>query len=224
MEKVIEIKNLYFKYDKEYIIENLELDIYKGDYLGIIGANGTGKSTLIKLMMGILKPSQGQVLLYGENPAKTKHVSKIGYVPQIGQATSMDFPATVYEIVMLNLYKEIGMFRLAKNKHKDMVRKSLDIVNMSDFEKKKFSDLSGGQKQRVMIAKALVNNPQILILDEPTTGIDQKSQDILYSLLDYLHEEKNITIIMISHDIKKIRNKASSIFELDSFYEEVNQC
>ncbi|WAW14878.1 metal ABC transporter ATP-binding protein [Peptostreptococcus equinus] len=224
MKKLIEIKNMYFKYDKEYVIENLDLDIYSGDYLGIIGSNGSGKSTLIKLMLGILKPSKGEILLYGKNPAIGKFTSNIGYVSQVGLSTGIDFPATVREIVMMNLYREIGLFKFSKVKHKEMVKKALQTVDMLDYEKSKFSDLSGGQQQRVMIAKAIVNNPELLILDEPTTGIDHKSVESLYSLLDNLHKNKNISIVMISHDIKKIKSHATKILELDDFSEEVIGC
>lgn len=224
MKKLIEIKNMYFKYDKEYVIENLDLDIYSGDYLGIIGSNGSGKSTLIKLMLGILKPSKGEILLYGKNPSIGKFTSNIGYVSQVGLSTGIDFPATVREIVMMNLYREIGLFKFSKVKHKEMVKKALQTVDMLDYEKSKFSDLSGGQQQRVMIAKAIVNNPELLILDEPTTGIDHKSVESLYSLLDNLHKNKNISIVMISHDIKKIKSHATKILELDDFSEEVIGC
>lgn len=214
LEEIIIVKNLNFKYDKEYIFENLNFTVNKGDFLGIIGANGTGKSTLIKLILGQLKPESGSIEVFGKKIASCKELDKIGYVPQVGQSRDSNFPATVSEIVQLNLYKEIGMFKFAKKIHKEKVKKALELVEMQDFSSRKFSDLSGGQQQRVIIAKSIVNNPDVLVLDEPTTGIDHKSEHALYRLLDKLNRENKITIIMISHDLDKIKLHSNKIVDL----------
>lgn len=220
MDKIIEVKDVSFKYDKEYVLENVSFDINKGEFVGIIGANGTGKSTLIKLILGILKPDMGSILVNGNNPMKSKSLENVGYVPQVGLSRGIDFPATVTEIVMMNMYKDIGLFRFPNKKHVNRAIEVLDIVEMSQFAKKKFSDLSGGQQQRVVIAKAIVNKPDILILDEPTTGIDHKSEKALYELLDNLNKDKEITIVMISHDVEKIKRHSSKIIEIESFFSE----
>lgn len=217
MEKIIEVKNVSFKYDKEYILKNVNFDVNKGDFIGIIGANGTGKSTLIKLILGILKPDLGEVKINGVNPDKIKSINSIGYVPQVGLSRGIDFPATVTEIVMMNMYKEIGLFRFPKKAHIKKAKDILNIVGMSDFHNKRFCDLSGGQQQRVVIAKAMVNNPEILVLDEPTAGIDNKSEIVLYELLDKLHSERKITIVMISHDLEKIKKHSNKLIEIESF-------
>lgn len=217
MEKIIEVKNVSFKYDKEYILKNVNFDVNKGDFVGIIGANGTGKSTLIKLILGILKPDLGEVKINGVNPDKIKSINSIGYVPQVGLSRGIDFPATVTEIVMMNMYKEIGLFRFPKKAHIKKAKDILNIVGMSDFHNKRFCDLSGGQQQRVVIAKAMVNNPEILVLDEPTAGIDNKSEIVLYELLDKLHSERKITIVMISHDLEKIKKHSNKLIEIESF-------
>lgn len=216
MNKIIEVKDLSFKYDRDYIFENLNFDIYEGDFVGIIGANGAGKSTLIKLILGQLRPTNGSVRIYGEDPQLAKFLSSVGYVPQVGRARGMDFPARVSEIVMMNMYQEIGLFRFVKKHHKEAVRRALEMVGMEDFENRRFSDLSGGQQQRVVIAKAIVNKPKILIMDEPTTGIDKKSEIVLYDLLKMLQEKENLTIVMISHDIEKIKKCSNKIVELES--------
>ena len=216
MNKIIEVKDLSFKYDRDYIFENLNFDIYEGDFVGIIGANGAGKSTLIKLTVGQLRPTNGSVRIYGEDPQLAKCLSSVGYVPQVGRARGMDFPARVSEIVMMNMYQEIGLFRFVKKHHKEAVRRALEMVGMEDFENRRFSDLSGGQQQRVVIAKAIVNKPKILIMDEPTTGIDKKSEIVLYDLLKMLQEKENLTIVMISHDIEKIKKCSNKIVELES--------
>lgn len=205
MKKIIEVKNVSFKYDRDYVFENINFDIYKGDFVGIIGSNGAGKSTLIKLILGQLKADKGKILIDGVESWTGKNLQEIGYVPQVGLSRGIDFPATVEEIVMMNMYKEIGRFGFPKKEHKEKVKKALEIVDMTNFLHRKFSDLSGGQQQRVVIAKAIVNSPEILILDEPTTGIDHHSENVLYELLDKLHKEEKITIVMISHDIEKIK-------------------
>ena len=216
MNKIIEVKDLSFKYDRDYIFENLNFDIYEGDFVGIIGANGAGKSTLIKLILGQLRPTNGSVRIYVEDPQLAKCLSSVGYVPQVGRSRGMDFPARVSEIVMMNMYQEIGLFRFVKKHHKEAVRRALEMVGMEGFENRKFSDLSGGQQQRVVIAKAIVNKPKILIMDEPTTGIDKKSEIVLYDLLKMLQEKENLTIVMISHDIEKIKKCSNKIVELES--------
>ena len=198
----------------------MSFDIEKGDFVGIIGANGTGKSTLIKLILGILKPDSGEILISGINPNKSKQVSSIGYVPQVGVSSGVEFPATVTEIVLMNMYKEIGLFKFAKRKHIEKVREILSIVGMTEYANRRFCDLSGGQQQRVVIAKALANNPEILILDEPTSGIDYRSEDALYELLDRLHLERKITIVMISHDIERLKKHSNRIIEVESFWRE----
>lgn len=220
MKKLIEVKNVSFKYDKDYVFENINFDIYKGDFIGIIGSNGAGKSTLIKLILGQLKADKGKVLIDGIEPWTGKNLQEIGYVPQVGLSRGIDFPATVEEIVMMNMYKEIGRFGFPKKKHKEKVKNALSIVDMSDFIKRKFSELSGGQQQRVVIAKAIVNSPEILILDEPTTGIDHHSERVLYELLDKLNREKEITIVMISHDIDKIKEHSNKLIKIEDFEEE----
>lgn len=217
MKKIIEVKNVSFKYERDYVFENINFDIYKGDFVGIIGSNGAGKSTLIKLILGQLKADKGKILIDGVEPWTGKNLQEIGYVPQVGLSRGIDFPATVEEIVMMNMYKEIGRFGFPKKEHKEKVKKALEIVDMTNFLHRKFSDLSGGQQQRVVIAKAIVNSPEILILDEPTTGIDHHSENVLYELLDKLHKEEKITIVMISHDIEKIKAHSNKLIRIEDF-------
>lgn len=219
MKKIVEVKDVSFRYDKEYIFKNISFDVLEGDFVGIIGSNGTGKSTLIKLILGQLKPEQGSIKVNGKDPSTGKNLETIGYVPQVGLSRGIDFPATVEEIVMMNMYKEIVRFRFAKKKHREKVLKTLEIVDMEDFANRKFSDLSGGQQQRIIIAKAIVNSPSLLILDEPTTGIDHRSERVLYELLDKLHKENKITIVMISHDLEKIKKHSNKLIKIEDFEE-----
>lgn len=199
----IRIENMNFGYEDGMVLEDVNITIEKGDFVGIIGSNGTGKSTLIKLILGLLPPKSGIVDINYEN---------IGYVPQVGLTVKADFPATVREVVMLNLYKEIGLFHRPKKRHTQMVEDVLKTVGMFDKADKQIGKLSGGQQQRVMIAKALVATPEILILDEPTTAIDAENEHMLYKLLNKLNKENNLTIVMVTHSIDSIEESMNKIF------------
>lgn len=218
--EIVKLDKVSFKYDSEYVIKDLDFKVNRGDFLGVIGANGAGKSTMIKLILGELRPNEGRVFIFGEDAHTSKSLNRVGYMKQVGFSQEDNFPASVGEIVMLSLYKEIGLFRLPNKKHREMARKALEIVGMDDFIDRRFSDLSGGQKQRVLIAKAIVGNPEILILDEPTTGIDHKSESVLYGLLEYLNKDKGITIILISHDLSKVDKYCTRTIELGEVEED----
>ena len=182
---MIIIKNLTFKYHNEIILDNISLEIKKGDYVALIGPNGGGKTTLIKLILGLLKPTSGDIIL------KT---NKIGYVPQYTNF-SLDVPIRVIDVVLQGI---LSKFKFFYNKEdKKIALEKLALVGMENFSNKKISDLSGGQRQRVLIARALVSEPEILILDEPTSAIDIKGQKEIYKILKNL----NITKLIISHDI-----------------------
>jgi zinc transport system ATP-binding protein len=211
METVVKIKNVFFRYDKELVLEDVNLDIYKGDYLGIVGPNGSAKSTLLKLMLGILKPERGSIWLLGEDIQHFSRWSEIGYVPQHVRNFNFAFPATVEEVVAANLYSRIGLFRSIKKEHLEKVYDTLKIVGLENRRKELMGNLSGGQQQRIFIARALVNDPEIIFLDEPTVGIDIKSQEEFYRLLKLFNEEMGITIVMVSHDIGAINNNVNRV-------------
>lgn len=204
MEKIISVDNLTFGYEKQFVLNDVSFSIAKGDFVAIIGSNGTGKSTLIKLLLGQLFPVFGTISLFGKGNSNSSNLLNIGYIPQAGLGSNSGFPATVKEIVLLNLFSEVGFMRFPKKKHKEQVLKALELVEMEQYANCQIGNLSGGQQQRVLIAKALVSKPEILILDEPTTGIDTHSTDILFGLLTRLNQEQKITILMITHDINKI--------------------
>ncbi|WP_297131157.1 metal ABC transporter ATP-binding protein [Terrisporobacter sp.] len=216
MKNIISIENVSFGYNKDNILNDIMLSIDEGDFVGIVGCNGSGKSTLLKLLIGQLNPSKGKVKFFNEEISKSNNLDKIGYVSQISMSTGASFPATVEEIVMANLYSKIGFLKFPKKEHKEKVKESLKIVNMEDYPKRLIGNLSGGQQQRVMIARALVSNPKILILDEPTTGIDAASEEQLYNLLEKLNKESKITIIIVSHDFAKITKYTNKIFMVEN--------
>lgn len=216
MKNIIYIENVSFGYNKDNILNDIMLSIDEGDFVGIVGCNGSGKSTLLKLLIGQLNPSKGKVKFFNEDISKSNNLDKIGYVSQISMSTGASFPATVEEIVMANLYSKIGFMKFPKKEHKEKVKEALKIVNMEDYSKRLIGNLSGGQQQRVMIARALVSEPKILILDEPTTGIDASSEEQLYNLLEKLNKESKITIIIVSHDFAKITKYTNKIFMVEN--------
>lgn len=207
---ILEIKNLDFGYKSEYVLEDAELNLYKGDFVALIGSNGTGKSTLIKLILNILKPLNGSIKFNIENS------SLIGYVPQIAIGSNNNFPITVFELVSLSLFKELSRFKKLSGIHKDRVKDALKIVGMLDYKNRLYQELSGGQRQKVLIAKALVNRPEILILDEPTAGVDAKSRESILKLLSHINIFHKITILIVTHELDEVHNYTNKIFEIKS--------
>lgn len=202
---MIEMKNVCFGYGKDVILSNVNLKIDKNEYVGIIGANGAGKSTLMKLILGQLVPGQGSVCIYTD---------KIGYVPQVGFSQINQFPANVLEVVLTGLYKEIGMFHFPKKVHREKALKLLELVGMKEYQKRMLSELSGGQQQRVMIARALVSGPELLVLDEPLTGIDREAGEELYQLLNRLHKEYGMTIVMVTHNMEQVARYTNRFYHV----------
>lgn len=213
---VIEIKNLNFGYNEKLILKDINLEVDEGDFLAISGQNGSGKTTLIKILTGELKKQDGKINILGKAIESIDDFSDIGYVPQLSESRDITFPLTCFEYVILNLYREFNVF---KRPTKEVVRKTNDIFKRLDIESLKdrpFNKLSGGQQQRVMIARSMVASPKILILDEPTVGIDQKSKEEFLDLLSHLNKRHNITILIISHEmdlIDKFVNKTRVLKE-----------
>lgn len=210
---ILEVKKLCFNYPDKTILDNISFEVKKGDFICIIGTNGTGKSTLLKLILNILKPSEGEIKLFGLNSNKFKDFYKISYVSQKASNFNISFPATVYEVVKAGLYSKYGFMKFSKKEDKELVIKSLETVGMLDYSNRLIGNLSGGQQQRVFIARALINNPQIIFLDEPTVGIDTKAVDSICCLLGDLNVS-GITIVMVTHDISSIIYHANKILLL----------
>jgi zinc transport system ATP-binding protein len=202
MLKVVEIENLTVKYPDVKALDDVSFTVKEGDFLGIIGPNGAGKSTLFASMLGLHTKYQGTIKFFGEDIKKSKdYLREIGYVPQ-KPIFEKNFPATVNDVVRMGLRKESDENKI------DEILQQLWIHELS---KRRIGELSGGQQQRVFIAKALVNNPKILILDEPVTGIDQQSIDLFYSILRELNSKQKITIIWSSHDLDAVNKLANHV-------------
>lgn len=206
---IIEANNIYFSYEGRNILENAQLKIFQGDFMAIVGPNGSGKSTLMKICTGLLKPKQGNVILFDKELSKFKEWGRIGYVPQKATSFNQDFPATVEEVVKANLFSRVGLMGRVSKEHLEKVDEVLDLVGMLDFKKRLIGKMSGGQQQRVFIAKALVSSPEILFMDEPTTGIDANSEKDFYALMADLNKEKNISIVMVTHDVGAVSKNVS---------------
>jgi zinc transport system ATP-binding protein len=214
----ISIKNLSFSYDKQKVLENINLEINQKDFLAIIGPNGGGKSTLVKNILALENIQEGSISILGVE--HKKNISKVGYVPQ-NTNINTSFPIKVLDVVLMGHIKKAS----EQNKSKSFLHKYFNIgynefekscaldalkqVGMKDYAEKKIGSLSGGQRQRVMIARALCNHPEILILDEPTASIDVEGQKKIYDLLQTL--SKSISIVVVSHDISVILSYASKV-------------
>ncbi len=214
--KIVEVKNVSFSYGDNKVLENVSLYIEEGDFVGIIGPNGSAKSTLLKLMVGLLKPDSGNIYLFNKPINEFKNYNKIGYISQNAREFNKMFPATVEEVVAANIYTKGILPKRIKREEREKIDEVLKIVDMDKYKERKIGNLSGGQKQRVFIARALINNPRILFMDEPLVGVDIESQNKFYSLLNKINEEFNITLIMVSHDIGVISNKVNKLFCLSN--------
>ena len=197
MKDILSIKNLTFNYGAEKILDNVSFSIQKRDFLGIIGPNGSGKTTLLTLILGLLPVQKGSIKLLGQDIKKFNQWSKIGYVQQKAANFDPYFPASVKEVVSMGLIAGKSFPKLMTKQDDAIIDRCLKIVNMQKYENRKIGELSGGQQQRVFIARALTANPDMLILDEPTTGVDQETQSRFYKLLENLNKEENITFIFM---------------------------
>ncbi len=200
---IIEVENVGFSAGGHSILSNVNFRVERGDYMGIIGPNGGGKTTLIKIILGLIKPTEGKV---------TRDWTGCGYVPQRAAERAADFPATVEEVVRSG--RRIKKGKRASKEDLLAVDKALEVSGMSEYRNRLMGPLSGGERQKAFIARALAGEPEVIILDEPSAGVDVASQGRIYSFLDELNE-KGITIIFISHDLDVVANEAKSILCLN---------
>lgn len=212
---IFDVKNLNFQVRGQKILSNISLEIFHSEYVAIIGPNGGGKTTLIRMLLGLEKPTEGQIKLFGKNIQNFKEWNKIGFVPQRASHVDQNFPATALDIVKMGRVSKRKLFSSECQEDKDAVydaMQKMDILNLKD---RMIGTLSGGQRQRVMIARALASSPEILILDEPNTGVDIVAQNNFYTLLKKLNKEENITIVFITHDIGVIADDIGRLFTIN---------
>ena len=212
---IFEVKNLFYEANNQKILEDISLTILPGDYGAIIGPNGGGKTTLIRLLLGLAKPTRGEIKLFGQALTKFKRWNKIGYVPQRAAQLDQNFPATVLEVVKMGRIAKQGFFKRTSQEDRDAINEAMNKMDVTDIQDKLVGELSGGQRQRVMIARALASKPEVLILDEPNTGVDVVSQKRFYKLLRELNKNENMTIIFITHDIGVIADDIGRLFTVN---------
>lgn len=208
---LVAVKDISFSYGYAKVLKNVSLDIKPGDFLAVIGPNGSGKTTLIKIILGLLEPYEGEVWIMGKRVEEFADWQRFGYIPQ--KATHIDpfFPVSVKEVVAMGLLSTKKSPRLTKTEKELFIQRALKQVGMEDFKNRRIGSLSGGQQQRVFIAKAIVNQPHILFLDEPTTGVDAETQEHFYDILDDLNKKEGITIVLITHEIGIVNRHVNKV-------------
>lgn len=202
---VIRFSNATIAYQRRTALTDINLEIYQGEFLGIIGPNGSGKTTLLKSILGLVRPSRGTVQIFdcACHKLRCHHKARIGYIPQKGHI-DYNFPVTVRETVMMGRYSSLGLFRRPSHADREMVKSALEKVEMDVYTDAPFGHLSGGQQQRVLIARALVQQPEVLLMDEPTTGIDTPTQYSMLKLISNLQKNLKLTVLLVTHDINMI--------------------
>ena len=207
---IFECKDVTLGYENKVVAKNLNFKIDQGDYLCVVGENGTGKSTLIKTLLGLIKPLNGEVIANVQG----KNHKGVGYLPQQTQAQK-DFPASVWEVVLSGVLNNDHRCPFYNKKDKAEAEKNMEKLNILDLKKRCYRELSGGQQQIVLLARALCATDSVLILDEPVTGLDPAASMEFYETIKDLNKKENVTIIMVSHDIKNALNYATHILHLE---------
>ena len=212
---IFDVKNLSFNVRNQTILSHISLEIFSSEYIAIIGPNGGGKTTLIRMLLGLDKPSHGNIKIFGKDIKEFKEWNKIGFVPQRASHVDQNFPATTLDIVKMGRIAKKKLFASDSVEDVEAVYNAMAKMDILDLKNKMVGTLSGGQRQRVMIARALASKPEILILDEPNTGVDVVSQKSFYTLLSNLHKRENITIVFITHDIGVIADDIDRLFTIN---------
>lgn len=203
---LIQITNLSAGYDGKTVLSHVNLTVYERDFLGVIGPNGGGKTTLVKNILGLQKPLQGQIRFY-KNGKEVPEIT-MGYLPQY-HSIDQKFPISVYEVVLSGLSKQKSLLHSYSNEHHEQVKRIIARMGLEGLEKRSIGQLSGGQLQRALLGRALVSNPEVVILDEPNTYIDKRFEAKLYSLLEEINKER--AIVLVSHDIGTVLKNVKTI-------------
>lgn len=198
---LFDLEDINFRYGTELILDSVSLKVHRGDFLALLGPNGSGKSTLIRVMLGLQKPSSGRILIMGKDLSEFTAWHQVGYVPQ--KITDLDplFPASVKEVVAMGILPHKSWPRFLGSRDESVIDEVLDLMEMRKYKNRRIWALSGGQQQRVFIARALASEPEVLVLDEPTAGVDGATQERFYDMLDRINKDKGVTMILVTHDI-----------------------
>jgi zinc transport system ATP-binding protein len=210
MRPFVELEDVDVDFGAGPVLERINLTVEAGDFLGLIGPNGSGKTTLLRVILGLLPPTRGTVRLFGHPPAAFRQWGRLGYVPQ--RATlDRSLPVTVREVVATGLLPSLGLFGRLSASARERITEVLNQVGMAAQAGARIGVLSIGQQQRVLIARALVSKPELLILDEPTGGVDPEAQTSFYALLHHLNRERDVTLILVSHDIGVVAKEVTKL-------------
>jgi zinc transport system ATP-binding protein len=212
---IVSISDLSFRYQAGNVLNGISFDVEKKDYIGLVGPNGSGKTTLVKIILGLLKPMEGGISLFGKDASSFHDHRKIGYLPQKIPSLTPRFPATVREIVSLGILADKKFPKYLQKSDEHLIDYALDLLDIRHIKDHFISEISGGQQQRVLLARAIVNKPELLILDEPTAALDPEMRERFFSILDRLNKDDDMTILLVTHDIGSIGKYASKLLYLD---------
>ncbi|MEW6570888.1 MAG: metal ABC transporter ATP-binding protein [Nitrospirota bacterium] len=212
---IIYVENLSFRYNSVEVLSNISFNVEYGDYVGLVGPNGSGKTTLIKIILGLVRAEKGKLSLFGERPDNFKEWFRVGYLPQKLAHFNPYFPATVKEVVSLGLFSKKVFPKRVKEEDEKALEEAMKLMDVLDIKNKLIGELSGGQQQRVLVARAVVNKPELLILDEPTTALDPEAREIFFQTVGELNRIKRVTVVLVTHDIANIGKYASKLMYLD---------
>jgi zinc transport system ATP-binding protein len=215
MTAVLTLHQVSFGYGTSDVLADITFDVNAGEYVALAGPNGSGKTTLIRIILGLERKRTGTVKLFGANAESFTGWSRIGYLPQRANDFNRLFPATVQEVVSLGLLSGKGYPRRFGRADADAIHATLELLGIADLKDQAIAELSGGQQQRVFLARALVSDPELLILDEPTTALDPETRARFFESIDRLNRDKGITVIIITHDTSHIGSHAAKLMYLD---------
>lgn len=209
--KCIEFSNVNFSYPHNQVLEDISFVVKEGDYVGLVGGNGSGKTTILRIMLGLLAFDSGNVRLFGEDIRKFHVWQLIGYVPQHVARGEASFPTMVREVVESGLVSHKKYFLHKQSSDEKLIAWAMDVTEITDLKNRMIGTLSGGERQLVFIARALVSRPKLLVLDEPTTGVDAQSQERFYRLLSALNQRHGMTIMLVSHDLEVVAREVKTV-------------
>lgn len=212
---VLSVENLSFSYSLTDVLDKVSFKVERGDFVALVGPNGAGKTTLIKVILGLENKYLGQIKIFGTDADDFNSWNLIGYLPQRVNTFNPLFPATVKEVVGLGLLSQKKFPKKFNHKDKDKIVSILDFLGIVDLKNRPVSELSGGQQQRVFLARALVSDPEFLIMDEPSTALDPETRRSFFKLIEKLNKEKGSTIVMITHDTTQVGQFANKMLYLD---------
>ena len=211
----IEVEDVCVQFHDHLILDRVSFAIPSGHYVGIVGPNGGGKTTLLKVILGLLHPSHGTVQIFGEEPGTARKRGKVGYVPQRVAQADIAFPVSVEEMVWSGRFPVMGLGTRRTQKDLQAVEKAMTLTNVAHLRQQLVGTLSGGERQRTFIARALASEPSLLLLDEPTTGVDVASRQQFYTLLKKLNADLQLTILLVSHDIEVMTSEVAFVLALN---------